>query len=98
MTDDEYDERLEHRRARDTALQAVVDDLARRSRGRPEEDVRAELRRTLAEEGLPEMPEGWLDAVASAATIGDPYVVSSHAERVDDVPPAQERHPGYGVG
>ena len=97
MTDDEYDERLERRRARDTALQAVVDDLTRRSRGRPVDEVRTDLRGSLEAEGLPEMPSGWLDAVASAATIGDPYVVSSYAERVDDVPPAEDRHIGYGV-
>jgi len=97
MPDDLYDERIEHRRERDTALQAVVDDLVRRSEGRPVDQVRTDLERTLAAEGLPVMPSGWLDAVASAATIGDPYVVSSYAEHHEDVPPAQDHHPGTGV-
>jgi hypothetical protein len=93
MPDDLDDERIE----RDTALQAVVDDLVRRSAGRPVDAVRADLERTLAAERLPEMPSGWLDAVASAATIGDPYVVSSYAEHHEDVPPARDHHTGTGV-
>ena len=97
MPDDEYDERLERRRVRDTALQAVVDDLVRRSEGRPLDEVRADLERRIAEHDLPQMPSGWLDAVASAATIGDPYVVSSYAEHEDDVPPAKDRHTGYSI-
>ncbi len=97
MPDDEDEARLAHRRERDTALQAVVDELVRRSEGRPEAEVRGDLEATLAERGLPEMPSGWLDAVAAAATIGDPYVVSAYAEQVDDVPPAKDRHTGYSV-
>ncbi len=97
MPDDEDETRLEHRRRRDTALQAVVDDLVRRSEGRPVDEVRAELEANLVERRLPQMPSGWLDAVANAATIGDPYVVSAYADRVDDVPPAQDRHTGYSV-
>lgn len=97
MPDDLYDERIERRRRRDTALQAVVDDLVRRSAGRPVDAVRADLERTLAAEGLPQMPSGWLDAVASAATIGDPYVVSSYAEHHEDVPPVKDHHTGTGV-
>jgi hypothetical protein len=97
MPDDLYDEEIERRRARDTALQEVVDDLVRRSEGRPLDEVRADLERSLADRDLPGMPPGWLDAVASAATIGDPYVVSSYAEHHDDVPPAKDRHTGYSI-
>ena len=63
MPDDLYDEALEHRRVRDAALQSVVDDLVRRSVDRPVPDIRLDLERTLAERGLPGMPEGWLEAV-----------------------------------
>jgi hypothetical protein len=97
MPQDEDESRLEHRRRRDTALQAVVDDLVGRSQGRSLDEVRADLDRSLVERDLPTMPAGWLDAVASAASIGDPYVVSAYAEQVDDVPPARDRHTGYSV-
>jgi hypothetical protein len=97
MPDDVDESRLEHRRRRDTALQAVVDELVGRSQGRPLDEVKADLERSLAERDLPAMPAGWVDAVASSATIGDPYVVSPYAEQVDDVPPAKDRHTGYSV-
>jgi hypothetical protein len=92
--DDEYDEAIERRRARDTALQHVVDDLVRRSPGRPAAEIRAELEGALADRGLPTMPEGWLDAVTRSAAIGDPYVVSAYAEEHEDVPPVQDHHAG----
>jgi hypothetical protein len=97
MPDDLYDERLERRRRRDTALQAVVDELVGRSEGRPVDEVRADLEATLAERDLPVMPDGWLDAVSTAATIGDPYVVSAYAEHEDDVPPAKDHHTGRSI-
>ena len=51
-----------------------------------------------AERGLPEMPEGWLEAVSSAAAIGDPYIVSTYSERAHDVPPTRHHEaPGTGI-
>ncbi|HET7761108.1 MAG TPA: hypothetical protein VFL46_02030 [Phycicoccus sp.] len=98
MPDDLYDEALEHRRVRDAALQGVVDDVVRRSVDRPVPEIRLDLERTLAERGLPPMPEGWLEAVSSAAAVGDPYIVSTYSERADDVPPTRHHEaPGTGI-
>jgi hypothetical protein len=98
VADDLYDEDLEHRRVRDAALQEAVDDLVRRSHDRPVAEIREDLERALADRGLPPMPEGWLEAVTSAAAEGNPYIVSTYSDHTDDVPPVRHHgSPGTGV-
>lgn len=71
----------------DILIQQIIDDLARRSRGRhPHEDVVAELAELIAAENLPAKPRPWLDAVAASAISRNAYVVSATTLVASDVP------------
>lgn len=76
----------------DILTQQVIDDLARRSRGRRHEDVVTELAERVAEQNLPPKPQPWLEAVAASAISGNAYVVTATTALVCDVPqPSTDR-------
>jgi fatty-acid peroxygenase len=60
-------------------LQLLIDRLAERSTGRPIDEVRAEVRRLVAEAGQPAPTESWVDAVTREAVHGRAYVVTLEA-------------------
>lgn len=70
----------------DILTQQIIDDLARRSRGRQHEQVVAELVDRIADQNLPAKPRPWLDAVAAEAVTGNAYVVTALTALVCDVP------------
>jgi hypothetical protein len=62
-------------------MQAVINELAGRSKGRPVPEVVADLERSLAARGLPQQPHSWVMAVAQEAAVGHTYVESAEAVR-----------------
>jgi hypothetical protein len=72
-----HDERGHHR----AIMQAVINELAVRSKGRPVPEVVADLERSLAARGLPQQPHNWVMAVAQEAASGHTYVESAEAVR-----------------
>lgn len=72
-----HDERERHR----AIMQAVITELAERSKGRPVPEVVADLERSLAARGLPQQPHSWVMAVAQDAASGHTYVESTEAVR-----------------
>jgi hypothetical protein len=55
--------------------QLAIFDVVRRASGKTLAEVKAMLRKAFAERGLSRHPELWLDAVASEAAYGKPYIV-----------------------
>jgi hypothetical protein len=76
-----HDERERHR----AIMQAVITELAERSKGRPVPEVVADLERSLAARGLPQQPHSWVMAVAQDAADGRMYVESTEAVRDAEV-------------
>ncbi len=74
-------------RERDDALQQIINELAGRSRGRPHEQVAADLREAIRARDLDQMPEPWIGSVATEAANGNAYVVSVAEVRMSNVPP-----------
>jgi hypothetical protein len=72
-----HDEREHHR----AIMQAVINELAGRSKGRPVPEVVADLERSLAARGLPQQPHNWVMAVAQEAAAGHTYIESAEAVR-----------------
>jgi hypothetical protein len=72
-----HDEREQHR----AIMQAVINELAGRSKGRPVPEVVADLERSLAARGLPQQPHSWVMAVAQDAAAGHTYIESAEAVR-----------------
>ncbi|MDF2093215.1 hypothetical protein P0Y31_12755 [Knoellia sp. 3-2P3] len=81
-----HDEREHHR----AIMQAVINELAGRSKGRPVPEVVADLERSLAARGLPQQPHNWVMAVAQEAAAGHTYIES--AEAVRDAEALLRRH------
>lgn len=55
--------------------QLAIFDVVRRARGKTLAEVKTMLTKAFAERGLPRQPALWLDAVASEAAYGKPYIV-----------------------
>lgn len=55
--------------------QLAIFDVVRRAPGKSLLEVKSMLTKAFAERGLSRQPGTWLDAVASAATYGKPYIV-----------------------
>ncbi|MFD1212158.1 hypothetical protein ACFQ36_08895, partial [Arthrobacter sp. GCM10027362] len=55
--------------------QLAIVKVARRARGRDIEEIKAMLREEFSRLGLPQQPGTWLEAVASEAWYGKPYVI-----------------------
>ena len=81
-----HDEREHHR----AIMQAVINELAGRSKGRPVPEVVADLERSLAARGLAQQPHNWVMAVAQEAAAGHTYIES--AEAVRDAEALLHRH------
>jgi hypothetical protein len=58
-------------------LQALVDDLARHGEGLSESELRLRLVAAIAEDGLPEQPARWIEAVAIDAAAGHRTVLDA---------------------
>jgi len=56
--------------------QRAIFEVARRSRGKTMTEVKAMLTKAFAERGLSRQPGTWLDAVASDAVYGKPYIIN----------------------
>ena len=78
---------LDEKDRRDLLTQQVIDDLARRSRGREHGEVVDELVERLGAQGLLPCPQSWLDAVAASAIMGNADVMTALTARRSDVPP-----------
>ncbi|GAA4346390.1 hypothetical protein [Angustibacter luteus] len=65
----EDDTQAETLRAKER-LQAIVDDLARYSPGRSAHEVQQRLVAAIADDGLPEQPARWVEAVSIDAAAG----------------------------
>jgi hypothetical protein len=81
----------------DLVTQQIIDDLARRSRGREHAAVLDELVERLGRQGLLPCPQPWLDAVAAAAIMGNAYVVTALTARRSDVPPPSTHQSGTAI-
>lgn len=56
--------------------QLAIFDVARRARGKDMTEIRQMLRDAFARRRLPPQPGPWMDAAASEASYGEPYIVS----------------------
>ncbi len=81
----------------DIALQQIIDDLARSSRGRPHSQAVSELAERIADQDLPAEPRPWLNAVADAAVSGNPYVVTAITAAVSEVPQLRTARTGEAI-
>ncbi|MDQ0754654.1 hypothetical protein [Arthrobacter sp. B3I4] len=55
--------------------QLAIFDVVRRARGKSLAEVKTMLTKAFADRGLPRQPDLWVDAVASEAAYGKPYIV-----------------------
>lgn len=73
--------------------QLAIFDVVRRAPGKTLAEVKAMLTKAFAERGLPRQPELWLDAVASEAAYGKPYIVDlPSAVAADSITSAPDPH------
>lgn len=72
---EEFDQKDRHNLLRQLAILEV----AKRAEGKRTPEIRAMLRDAFAERGAPEGPDGWMNAVATAAAGGEPYIISQEA-------------------
>ncbi len=77
----------------DEALQQIIDELALSSRGRPHEQIAADLRQAIRARDLEDMPEPWIDSVVTEAANGNAYVISTTTARASPVSPPSTKNP-----
>ncbi len=72
--------------------QLAIFDVVRRAPGKTLSEVKAMLTEAFADRGLPRQPGPWLDAVASEASAGKPYIVDLPAAvAADSITAAPDR-------
>ncbi|MBM6403256.1 hypothetical protein JQN72_03220 [Phycicoccus sp. CSK15P-2] len=81
------DEQYLEVRAREAALQEILDDLVRTPRDWTVDGAAEELRGRIEARGLPPRAPSWVTAAAEGIGRGEAYVVSAETKREEDVPP-----------
>lgn len=70
--------------------QLAIFDVAKQGRGKRVPEIRRLLRGEFRRRGLPQQPDLWVDAVATEASYGKPYIldfeVAAQADKVSPVP------------
>ena len=88
---------LIEREHRDLLLQEIIDSMTRDPRAWTTEDAAMVLEDRIANAGLAEMPQPWIEAVATGVTRGEAYVVSRRTREELDVPVPRTTRLPYGI-